>query len=47
MNVLKEGSDQPELVQSEKLLKTWRLNLGLKNGYTSHPSTHSLVLKLY
>lgn len=47
MNVLKEESDQPELVQSEKLLETWRLSLGLKNEYTFHPSTQSLVLKLY
>lgn len=47
MNVLKEETDQPELVQSEKLLETWRLNLGLKNEYTFHPSTFSLVLKLY
>ena len=51
MNVLKEGSGQPGLVESGKRLETWKLNLALKYGYTSHPSTPSLtgsvVLKLY
>lgn len=47
MNVLKEGSGQPGLVESGRLLETWKLNLALKYGYTSHPSTQSLTGSIF